>query len=44
MDPLDAPKISFMSNYDNYPYNVMPFSLKNVGPTYQQLMDATFAH
>lgn len=35
MDPLDASKTSFMLNHDNYYYNVTPFSLKNVGVTYQ---------
>lgn len=44
MDPLDAPKITFMLNHDNYYYNVMPFGLKNIISTYQRLMDDVFAH
>lgn len=43
MDPLDAPKITFMSNDGNY-YNVMPFDLKKVDSTYQRLIDAIFSH
>lgn len=38
-EPLNVPKTSFMSNHGNYYYNVIPFSLKNVGATYQYLMD-----
>lgn len=43
MDPLDSPKTAFMSNHGNY-YNVMPFGLKNVGSTYQKLMDVVFSY
>lgn len=44
MDPLDAPKIKFMyNNYNYYYYKVMPFVLKNVGTTYQRLVDAIFS-
>lgn len=35
MDPLHAPKATFMSNQGNYYYNVMPFDLKNAGATHQ---------
>lgn len=42
MDPQNAPKISFMSNHENYCYNVMSFDHKTVGATYQRLMDAVF--
>lgn len=46
IDPLDTPKITFMSNQGNYYYyyNVVPFGLKNVGVTYQRLMDVVFAY
>ena len=36
MDPMDTTKTFFMSNHDNYYYNVMPFKLKNIGATYQR--------
>lgn len=35
MDPLDAPKTTFMFNHGNHYYNVIPFGLKNAGATYQ---------
>lgn len=44
MDPLGATKTLFMLNHDNYYYNVIPFSLKNVSSTYQRLMDIVFSH
>lgn len=44
MAPLDAPKITFMLNHDNYYYNIILFCLKNVGATYNRLMDVVFAH
>lgn len=44
MDPLHAPKTVFMSNHDNYNYNVMPFDLENVDSTYQRLMEVVFSH
>lgn len=34
IDPLDAPKTTFMSNHGNYYYNVMPSDHKNVDTTY----------
>lgn len=34
MDPLSAPKTTFMSKHGNY-YNVMTYNLKNDGATYQ---------
>lgn len=44
MNPIDAPKTTFMSNHGDYYYNAMPFSLKNANATYQRLMDVIFAH
>lgn len=29
MDPFEAPKTTFMSNHDNYYYNIIPFGQKN---------------
>jgi hypothetical protein len=43
MDPLDSPKTTFMTNTQNYHYEVMPFSLKNAGATFQRCVDTTFA-
>ncbi|GAU47407.1 hypothetical protein TSUD_403880 [Trifolium subterraneum] len=44
MNTIDAPHTAFMSNTCNYHYIIMPFGLKNVGATYQRLMDRVFAH
>lgn len=43
MNLLDAPKMAFMTNRNNYYYEVMSFRLKNAGVTYQRLMDMVFA-
>jgi len=43
MDPLDAPKTTFMTNNKNYHYEVMPFGLRNVGATFHRCMDTTFS-
>jgi len=43
MDPLDAPKTAFMTNNNNYHYEVMSFGLRNVGATFQRSMDIMFA-
>jgi len=43
MHPRDESKIAFMSEFASYCYKVMPFSLKNVGATYQRLMDRILA-
>jgi len=39
MHPSDEEKTAFMAESANYCYKVMPFGLKNVGATYQRLMD-----
>lgn len=43
MNILDAPKMTFMTNRNNYYYEVMPFGMKNAWATYQRLMDMVFA-
>lgn len=40
MDPVKAPKITIMSNHDNYYYSVMHFGINNTSVTYQRLTDA----
>jgi len=42
MHPRDKEKTTFMKADANYYYEVMSFSLKNVGATYQCLMDKIF--
>jgi len=42
MDPGDQEKMSFITKYDTYYYNVMPFGLKNIGATYQHLVNRIF--
>lgn len=44
MCTLYASKKMFKLNHDNYYYNVMPFSLKNVGGTNKRLTDVVFSH
>jgi len=39
MHSLDEDKTTFIGETSNYCYRVMPFGLKNVGATYQRLMD-----
>jgi len=42
MYPTDRKKTTFMTDSDNFYYEVMPFGLKNAGATYQRLMDHVF--
>lgn len=44
MDPLVASKTAFFSSHRSYYYNSMPFSIKNVGATYQRLIDVVFVN
>jgi len=39
MHSADRKKTAFMTDSDNFYYEVMPFGLKNAGATYQRLMD-----
>ena len=40
----DKLKTAFMTDRLSYYYKVMPFELKNVGATYQRLIDKVFAY
>lgn len=42
MYPYDKEKMTLVTENANYYYEVMPFGLKNVGTTYQMLMDKVF--
>ena len=42
MDPSDQEKTSFVTGKGTYCYRVMPFGLKNVGATYQRLVNRMF--
>nr|KYP76975.1 Retrovirus-related Pol polyprotein from transposon 17.6 [Cajanus cajan] len=42
MHPTDEEKTAFITENANFCYRVMPFGLKNVGATYQRLMDKVF--
>ena len=42
MDPDDQEKTSFVTGQGTYCYRVMPFGLKNVGATYQMLVNKLF--
>ena len=42
MDPDDQEKTSFVLGHGTYCYRVMPFRLKNVGATYQRLVNRMF--
>lgn len=43
MNPMEAPKVAFMTGRSNYYYEVMSFDLKNTAATYKRLMDMVFA-
>ena len=42
MDPNDQEKTSFVTGQGTYCYQVIPFGLKNVGATYQRLVNKMF--
>lgn len=42
MDPPDQEHTSFITNIGLYYYMVMPFGFKNVGITYQRLVNQMF--
>jgi len=44
MATTEMNKTTFITDYINYFYKVIPFDLKNAGATYQQLMDKVFSH
>ena len=44
MDKADQEKTSFVTSQGLFCYKVMPFGLKNVGATYQRLMNKMFAN
>ena len=43
MDPTNEEKTTLITNQGLYCYKVMPFRLKNVGATYQHLVNEMFA-
>jgi hypothetical protein len=42
MDEIDQEKMSFITSKGLFCYKMMPFGLKNVGATYQRLMNRMF--
>ena len=42
MDPSDQENTSFVTGHGTYCYQVMPFRLKNVGATYQRIVNKMF--
>jgi hypothetical protein len=43
MYPQDQEKTAFITDFGVYCYNVMPFGLKNVGVTFQRMMNLVFS-
>ena len=43
MDPSNQERTTFITEEGLYCYKVMPFGLKNVGATYQRLVNKVFA-
>ncbi|KAL0401691.1 UNVERIFIED_CONTAM: Polyprotein P3 [Sesamum latifolium] len=44
LEPQDQEKTSFITEQGIFCYQVMPFGLKNVGATYQRLVNKVFKH
>ena len=44
LDEVDQEKTSFVTSQGLFCYKVMPFGLKNVGATYQRLINKMFTH
>ena len=44
LDEVDQEKTSFVTNQGLFCYKVILFGLKNVGTTYQRLMNKMFTH
>lgn len=42
MDPVDATKTTFITEWRVFAYKKMPYGLKNAGATYQRLVDRVF--
>ena len=44
MEEANQEKTSFVTSQRLFCYKMMPFGLKNIGATYQRLMNKMFAH
>ena len=44
LDEADQEKTSFITSQGLFCYKVMPFGIKNMGATYQRLMNKMFTH
>ena len=44
MEEANQEKTSFVTSQRLFCYKMMPFELKNIGATYQRLMNKMFAH